>query len=569
MLLPSLTVFVFAAGEPLLAAPDPATPTLESAGLRLRFDPAHGSVTQFLDKAATHDHVDADSPFALWTAALADGRIIGPGEATRFSWRTPSGPESGLEFLWRGFNEVDLPGLQVTVRVRLTSSGATSRWKIALDGLGDRRLREVRFPRIAVARQDDETLAVPIWMGERCRRARQLLHAAGRPGRRQWEYPGLLSMQCLALYREAGPGLLVSTDDTAFLRKLFAVFGAERDGLAAEVVHVPSVTRDGEERYEPTYEVLATAFRGDWYTAAESYRAWAIEQAWVRESRRRRGLTPRWLLDTALWVWNRGRSPGVLGPAAALQAHAGLPVSVFWHWWHGCAYDSGFPEYLPPREGEASFRQALARAHGQGIHALIYMNQRLWGMTTRSWSAQGAERYAVKGPDGKLAPEVYNTFTRAPCASMCMGTEFWSRTYADTAEAAVGGLGADGIYMDQACSSLACYDPEHGHPLGGGAWWMDGFRRLEGDVRTRCAGVKDVVLTGEGCGEAWLPHLDAMLSTALHKKLHEFRFAESCLVPSGRISSRVPKPAGGPARRNSGAASRHSTSRPLQKPLQG
>jgi len=30
-----------------------------------------------------------------------------------------------------------------------------------------------------------------------------------------------------------------------------------------------------------------------------------------------------------------------------------------------------------------------------------------------------------------------------------------------------------------------------------------------------------------------------ILSTAPHK-LHEFRFAESCLVPPGRISSRVP-----------------------------
>jgi len=66
-----------------------------------------------------------------------------------------------------------------------------------------------------------------------------------------------------------------------------------------------------------------------------------------------------------------------------------------------------------------------------------------------------------------------------------------------------------------------------------------------------------------------------ILSTALRKKLHEFRFAESCLVPPGRISSRVPKPAGGPARRNPGAALRPSARRfaalclrPLQKPLQ-
>jgi hypothetical protein len=66
--------------------------------------------------------------------------------------------------------------------------------------------------------------------------------------------------------------------------------------------------------------------------------------------------------------------------------------------------------------------------------------------------------------------------------------------------------------MDQACSSLACYDPTHGHPLGGGAWWIAGFQQLAADIRQRCSPVKQVALAGEGCGEAWLPHLDLMLS---------------------------------------------------------
>jgi hypothetical protein len=118
----------------------------------------------------------------------------------------------------------------------------------------------------------------------------------------------------------------------------------------------------------------------------------------------------------------------------------------------------------------------------------------------------------VKQPDGSVAPEVYNTFVKAPNASMCMGTEFWRNTYASLAEQAVRDLGLSGIYMDQACSSLACYDPSHGHPLGGGTYWMEGFKALEGDIRLRCADVTEVALAGEGCGEGWLPHLDLMLS---------------------------------------------------------
>jgi hypothetical protein len=199
-------------------------------------------------------------------------------------------------------------------------------------------------------------------------------------------------------------------------------------------------------------------------------------------------------------------------PAVKLKQHANLPVSVFWHWWHGCAYDVGFPEYLPPREGKDAFRDAVAEAKSQDVRAIVYMNQRLWGMTTKSWTDRNAAAFAVKKPDGKIEPEIYNTFVKAPCASMCIATPFWRNTYASLAEAAVRDLGVAGIYMDQACTSLGCYDPSHGHPLGGGDYWMDGFKQLEADIRKRTKDVKNVALAGEGCGEAWLPYLDMMLS---------------------------------------------------------
>jgi hypothetical protein len=148
------------------------------------------------------------------------------------------------------------------------------------------------------------------------------------------------------------------------------------------------------------------------------------------------------------------------------------------------------------------------------------MNQRLWGMTTESWAAENAEKHAVKAADGKVRPEVYNTFTKQPCASMCLGTDFWRRKYAGLAEQAVADLGVSGIYMDQGCSSLACYDPAHGHPRGGGTYWMQGFQKLAGDIRHRCVqhGVPVPALAGEGCGESWLPYLDLMLSLQVSKE---------------------------------------------------
>ncbi|HWQ91304.1 MAG TPA: DUF6259 domain-containing protein, partial [Clostridia bacterium] len=180
-----------------------------------------------------------------------------------------------------------------------------------------------------------------------------------------------------------------------------------------------------------------------------------------------------------------------------------------------------FPEYLPPREGQESFQKAVAAAKKRDVNALVYMNQRLWGMTTRSWKEQGAERFAVKGMDGRVQPENYNTFMQTPCASMCMGTEFWRKTYADLAVRAVRDLGAGGIYMDQACTSLACYDPSHGHPIGGGTYWVRGFQTMAQDIRSILAQQRRTAppaLAGEGCGESWLPHLDLMLSLQVSKE---------------------------------------------------
>jgi hypothetical protein len=208
----------------------------------------------------------------------------------------------------------------------------------------------------------------------------------------------------------------------------------------------------------------------------------------------------------------------VIDPAVALQQKLGLPVSVFWHWWHGCAYDTGFPEYLPPREGDAAFTAALQRAHEHDVRAIVYMNQRLWGMTTASWTNENALRFAVKGADGQVRPEVYNTFTKQPCASMCMGTAFWRDKYAGLATTAVRQLGVDGIYMDQACSSLACFDPRHGHTIGGGTYWMRGFQLLATDIRRRCETRGGPALAGEGCGENWLPYLDVMLALEVSRE---------------------------------------------------
>ena len=483
----------------------------------------HGDLVILTDAHTRQNFAGTASSGAdLWELTLfpAD-KSLSPADAKAFRCQPINDREPGLRLTWDEFGFTAAPALRVEVVVRLESGQPMSRWELGVSGLGELGIRQVRFPRIVnIPVQQNERLAVPVWMGQQTAEPRKVFAGENHGGRRQeWAYPGLLSMQCLAFYKQNGPGLYVACDDTAGFNKAFAFFGDGTGNVGCEVLHLPERLSSSNHAWRLPYTVQLETFEGDWLTATERYRAWATNQVWAKESRLARGQVPDWALNTALWVWNRGRSPDVLGPAMVLREKLGLPVSVFWHWWHGCAYDTGFPEYLPPREGTESFTNALASAQAKGIHALVYMNQRLWGMTTRSWQEENAERFAVKGTDGAVHPEVYNTFTRAPCASMCMGTEFWRQKYAGLAVRAVTELGVNGIYKDQACTSLACYDPTHGHPVGGGVYWMQGFRAMASDIRRRCdSRGEPVVLAGEGCGEPWLPYLDLMLSLQVSRE---------------------------------------------------
>ncbi len=497
--------------------------SIENGLLRIGVDPQDGTLLELADLKGTHNHVgDAQDLDGLWELELLiDGRraVLTPTHAKTFRCEILP-PGDMVRLAWSGFTLPGASECKVEAAVRLEPGTPMSRWEIAVEkpaGLG---LRQIRFPRVfALRQQEDERLAVPVWMGQQAADPRSFLCGADGPARRlSWDYPGRLSMQCLAYYGSGGSGLYAACDDTAAMRKAFALWGTPDGAVHFEAIHYPEGHATGVSRYALPYRVLLGAFQGDWMTAAERYRAWATRQPWAKQSRLRRGLVPDWVLETGLWVWNRGRSPGVLPPAAALQKRLGLPVRVFWHWWHGCPYDIGFPEYLPPREGTEAFRQAVAQAHDDGVRMLVYMNQRAWGMSTQSWREEGAERFAVKGEDGRVRPEVYNIFTRQALASMCLATPFWRNKYAGLAEQALRDLGVDGIYMDQACSQLPCYDPNHGHPPGGGGSWLEGFRALSEDIRRRCGADRPIALAGEGCGEPWLPYLDLMLTLQVSKE---------------------------------------------------
>lgn len=526
--------------SPTLAAD---TVRLENSGISIGIDSASGRLLQLIDRASARNLLrPASRDPGLWSLELSTGDTITPAHSRSFAATRLPG-DTALRLTWSAFDIASAPGLAVTVTVSLEHDRPMSEWRIALRDLGELPVERVHFPRIAsIARLgDDERLAVPRWMGAVAKNPRALLtDSAGKPSRMEWVYPGAMSLQALALYQQNGPGFYAASHDTMAYHKSFAVWGDAERSIGFELAQLLENPRKPKANWSQPYSTVIGTFHGDWITAAERYREWGTRQYWARDSRLARGLVPAWLTNTGMWVWNRGRSPGVIPPAIALQKALGLPVNVYWHWWHHAAYDTGFPDYLPPREGVDSFTTAIRSAHAAGVHAMVYMNQRLWCTGTRSWTTENAARAAVKERDGRVREEVYNVFDPQPCATMDVTTPLWQNKYGGMADTVLNEYDVDGVYMDQAVLSLVCWDSTHGHPLGGGHYWMDGFRELERGIRRRASerasrrvsagngtasdktdptaaatpsdASSDRILAGEGAGESWLPELDLMLT---------------------------------------------------------
>jgi len=487
---------------------------IDNGKIKLGFNKHTGSLSCFSDLLNSYDWLEENtnkgSPWAIEFLQPEGIETIDINSAAKFRYSKPN--PATLILRWKRFAGTGNRNLEVTATITLENDKALSLWKISVNNIRSKPIKQVIFPRIEGLKDTgEEYLAVPQWMGHIMKDPRKhLSEIQGNIRKFEWLYPGL-SLQCLALYNPDKCGFYASCNDSLVYNKSFSFSLNATGELDYEMHHFPSLDSLNTS-YEPPYAAVIGFFKGDWITAADIYREWGSKQRWARESRLKKNLTPQWLENTALWVWNRGRSDNVLVPAAELKQRLGLPVNVFWHWWHGCSYDDGFPEYLPPREGRHSFISAITAAQEKGIRAIVYMNQRLWGTTTESWKNENAPAYAVKDPDGRINTHIYNIFTNKPTASMCLGTQFWKDKYASLSDSAVNTYKANGIYMDQACLALNCYDRNHGHPAGPGNYWFINFNRLSDQIRSEISEEKQLVLAGEGCGEAWLPSLDAFLT---------------------------------------------------------
>ena len=316
------------------------------------------------------------------------------------------------------------------------------------------------------------------------------------------------SMMCSALLNRELPSVYFDHRDLRHSAK-YAVYEVKDSVFTFSCIHAPACKEEPLAEYELPYVNSVGMFRGGWFEAAQIYKQWALQQFWVKRRAGRRNP----LEHLCLWVWNRGPAAEVVPPVLKLQEDLGkeIPVALDWYWWHHNPYDTDYPDFWPPRDGEEIFRKTNAELRDRGIFTQVYINALAWDVDTASYSDGGAESIAVNR-DGKPFSIEFNTYTHHRLGYMCgEAPKFHDRISAQAK--LLHDCGLSGQYLDQVAVAAyrQCYNPHHSHGAGASAENVEGYRKLLSRLIEENPGWP---LTSEGCNEAFMDLLEGGIACA-------------------------------------------------------
>ncbi len=353
------------------------------------------------------------------------------------------------------------------------------------------------------------------------------------------------TFQMYAYYDEpTGNGLYFSTNDGRGYGKAFH-FGRSGSVNPAFVfwsVYWPENATVPKTGLNLPYNIIIDTFRGDWFTATQIYKKWAVRniRGCAKGPLSKRNDYSPLLKQTCLWIrpipvidYVNGRDIiGELSPfydGKYLQERQGhinpektfdrirsvweyfdrKPTVVWWvteHWvdWfdvahHRWVWREGVPE-------------TVRMIHSLGnVKVIPYFNVKRYDLNIKQWIATGAWKYRAI-PRGYGYYDVSLPHSRA--ALICPYNQFMWNSFAEGVFRWVKGVDIDGAYLDELSTGTAalCFAPDHGHPLGGGKWWVDGNRKIIEAIKAKCASTKsDFPTIGEDVGEFYMDVNDGNL----------------------------------------------------------
>jgi len=335
-------------------------------------------------------------------------------------------------------------------------------------------------------------------------------------------YPsGWTCMQYMAAYDAAGKtGLYIGVHDPfGSTKDIFAQGLAKRRAVAFRFEHpVPDMGKPGVD-FELPGQAKWQLFRGDWYDAATIYRTWVSHEAkwWPSLGVEGRMDTPEWMRQLPAWVMTGGASSDCVPRVKAFAEELKVPVGFHWYNWHQIPFDNDYPHYFPPKDG---FAEGVAELKQAGVYPMPYINGRLWDTKDKEaedWQfTQVALAATTKDEKGDPYTESYGSKetdgSSVKLAAMCPSTSLWQSRISDIVLRLFDECGVSGVYIDQiaAARPRLCFDASHGHPLGGGHWWTEGYWQMLDLIRD--AKPAGCMITTECNAEPYIKWFDGYLT---------------------------------------------------------
>jgi hypothetical protein len=405
---------------------------------------------------------------------------------------------------------------QVTVKatLQLKDEQGEIAWQLAVEDVPDDwSVFRVHFPRmdLAVDRgSETDALVAPHDRGVLYRNPLETMPTGGITEKvRRRPYPhGGWTMQFLAMQRGQHILYLGAHDPVGHLKTFFV--GPDP---ANELIYIhPSVDTEihyGQDWFQP-FPWLTRLQRGDWYDAAQIYRKFALTTSWASRGPLVKGRkTPLWYQQIGLVTLRLMRGPGFEDDdVLAEHEFMGTPMVCHYYMWHQTAFDANYPFFFPAVPG---FRKTVEKLQANDIHVMPYINMHSIDMHMDAWE-QGLKGNAAKiTPTGDFDLHVWSQ--NRTFASACPATAL-TRQLTHLTATRLFDMGVKALYFDEIATSPTwpCHDASHNHPPGGGPSYVTALNETLRLVREEATEINgEPVLTTEGCAEAYIAHMDAML----------------------------------------------------------
>ena len=484
---------------------------MENDFIRLEFEKERCGLTGMLDRSTGTGHIQKEAgPGMLWELEMRAGmqtrRLSNIGhEPSAVRQKTLEDGTLRAVFIWDRitfFREKNV--ISVTVTVDLPPESGIALWKIAVDNRSDLwGLWEVHFPYFRhFLRCPGYTVARPSRNWGQLYENVQSVERERYPSS-QWP------VQMMSAYTGSSAVLLAAYDPESWLKS----YRLEPGGDFYFITYPRDMAAAGSD-FTMNWPYAIGVYGGQWFEGCKIYRDWAAGNApWMRKGKlRRRWDVPKSIREIGLWMTGGWEFDGAKGtpeemnrPLLDAQKYFDVPLGFHWYNWHEIPFDNEYPHYFPPKKG---FRERAAHLVKNNILAMPYFNCRIWDYDLPDFP----RKWAVKDYLGEPRPEIYGTRS-ARLAPVCPGTEFMQNKVTSIADSLVNYYGVNAVYLDQGGSTpLECFDTGHGHPAGGGTFWVEGRRKTFQKVKD--AALKnggDAAVTMEHFNEPYIDTMDGFL----------------------------------------------------------